>query len=153
MSLLDKLCPDPNKFVSSSGNRYKILYVGDVQHDGSIELVETGKDDLVALHNAARDDCDINVIVARFCAGDVSVLSRRQGFFGDFSDMPENLAEFMNAGVQSQSAYNNLPDDIKEKFPDFKSWLDSLSNGEFLDVLKNRNLDVQPEDKEEEVTE
>ena len=149
--MLEKLCPNPNSFVSNPGNRYKSNYIGDVQHNGMIELHETGKDDLWALHNACKNDADINVIVARFCAGDVSVLSRRQGFFGDFSDMPTNLAEFMNAGVTSQEAYNKLPDDVKEKFPDFKSWLDALSNGEFIEVLKNRGEDVPPDDKEEDV--
>lgn len=151
--MLEKLCPNPNSFVSNPGNRYKKNYIGDVQQNGMIELHETGKDDLWALHNACKDDADINVIVARFCAGDVSVLSRRQGFFGDFSDMPKNLAEFMSAGAASQDAYNKLPDDLKEKFPDFQSWLNSLSNGEFIDVLKNRGVDTQPDDKEEEATE
>lgn len=151
--MLAKLCPNPNSFVSNAGKRYKTKYVADLQENGMIDLIVSGKDDLWMLHNAAKEDCDINVIVARFCAGDVSVLSRRQGMYGDFSDMPSNLAEFMEAGKQSEFAYNNLPDDVKEKFPDFKSWLDSLTNGEFIDVLKNRKLDIQPEAEEKEVAE
>ena len=153
LPMLERLCPDPHEFVSNPGERYKQNYIGDVQSDGSVLLVPSGKDDLWMMHNAAKEDCDINNIVARFCAGDVSVLSRRQGFYGDFTEMPSNLAEFMNAGVDTMAAYNNLPDDIKEKFPDMQSWLSSLSSGEFLEYIKTRGASVQPDEKEKEVTE
>lgn len=64
-----------------------------------------------------KDDCDINVIVRRFNAGQINTmpLAMNEGFYADVSDL--GSYQDANARVNSIKDYfSNLPSSVREKF-------------------------------------
>lgn len=64
-----------------------------------------------------KDDCDINVIVRRFNAGQINTmpLAMNEGFYADVSDL--GSYQDANARVNSIKDYfANLPSSVREKF-------------------------------------
>lgn len=108
--------PDSNLFVSNPGERYKPEYVGEVNEDGFIELVKVGETDLDELHQRDAFANDVNVLYERFCNGDITALSARQGSFLDALGLPRDLRGMYEMVENFGAAYDNLPDSIREKY-------------------------------------
>lgn len=104
-----RVCKEP-------GDPEKVLYTSRVRDDGVIELVESGKEDLYAYIQSHKDSCDIHVLLARYQNGDLDVLSKVQGAYGDFTDMPETYAELLNAVIAGENYFNSLPVEVRAKF-------------------------------------
>lgn len=84
--------------------------------DGVRCLVQTGKENLKDFIEASKSETLISNIIKRFELGDTSVLQRVQGFYGDFTSMPSNLAEAQNLLIRLNNQFDSLPVDIKNKF-------------------------------------
>lgn len=128
---------DPNSFISPPGHRYQATYSSEVLENGMIDLVESGRIDLWALHDAGAESCDINNIVARFQNGDISVLQRVQGSYADVSGLPKDLRGMVELGRSSVNLYDRLPDSVKEKFPTVDSWISSIGSKEWTEVMSS----------------
>lgn len=100
--------------VPGSGER--TLYTSRVADDGTIELIESGKDNLYASIQSHKDSCDIHVLLARYQNGDSDALSRVQGAYGDFTQMPSTYAELLNAVIAGENMFNSLPVEVRAKF-------------------------------------
>lgn len=112
------------RVIQTPGVREKVLYSSEVQVDGTIKLVESGKEDLYAYIQSHRDSVDINVLVARYQSGDVSALSRVQGSFGDFTEFPKTYSELLNAMIAGEQFFQSLPVDVRARFDhDFNKFL------------------------------
>lgn len=108
---------DPHdRVIQNPGSGTKILYAPKLQEDGTLKLVEAGKDDLYAEIQSHRDSCDIHVLLARYNNGDVSALSRIQGVYGDFTEMPKTYADLLNAVLAGEQMFKSLPVDVRAKF-------------------------------------
>ena len=85
-----------NRYVereaSESGSGLRQLYIPCFE-DGCFSVEESGVFDLQEQINANASSCDINVLVARYNAGDITALSRRQGLFGDFTSAPDSYRQ------------------------------------------------------------
>lgn len=101
---------------SNVGDVWHIDYIGRYDHDGNIELVETGKTYIPDLIDADRESCDINNIIKKFVNGDTTVLQQRNGFYGDVSEIPTNYAEMLNLINKATDEFNRLPLEVKEKY-------------------------------------
>ena len=84
---------DDEKFVTDSGSRYRDVYTPNIAKDGKVELVVTGKEDLVEMMNSFKDSCDPAILVERFLAGDESALQRGNPVFMYVLSAPKTLAE------------------------------------------------------------
>lgn len=125
------------KFVSCPGSRYRDIYTPHVLKDGSVELVVTGKEDLWELYNANRDSCDLNKLVERFEAGDVTALQRGNPVFMDLLGAPKSLAEAYALTYRAEAAFDLLPSSIREKFDsDFSRFLSTAGSDEWFAALK-----------------
>lgn len=98
------------------GSGIKQLYVPKLQEDGTLKLIENGTDDLYASIQSHKDSCDIHVLLVRYQNGDVSALSKIQGVYGDFSEMPKTYAQLLNAVIAGEQMFKSLPVDVREKF-------------------------------------
>lgn len=105
-----------NKFVSNTGSRIHIIYAPEVQEDGTILLVESGKEDTDAIIDSFREETEITTIIKKFQAGDVSVINQREGFYADVTKMPKTYAEMLQLRIDSQKAFDSLKPEVKEKF-------------------------------------
>ena len=103
-------CPDPNRFVSKPGERFKPEYVGEVNEEGFIELVKVGEIDLVELHQRDATANDVNVLYERFCNGDITALSARQGSFLDALGLPRDLRGMYELVDNFGVAYDSMPE-------------------------------------------
>lgn len=107
---------DRERIRSVPGSRERILYEAQFDDKGNYDLVESGKENLYDYIQSFAASVDINVIMKKFANGDTSALARRQGTYGDFTDMPKNYAEMLDRLNKAENYFNGLPVDVRAKF-------------------------------------
>lgn len=139
------------RFISNGGQRERILYQSKFDENGVMDLVECGKEDFYDFIQSHAESVDIHVILARFQNGDVDALSRVQGAYGDFTNMPTTYADLLNKVNEGQSFFNSLPVDIRAKFNhNFAEFMAGMDKPDFLEKLgikPERELDQSQEEK------
>lgn len=100
--------PDCDKIIPTYGKQ--------IDKDGNINIVETGKTNIYEKIQASRDETLVYNILDRFNNGDVNALNQRQGTYGDFTDMPKTLAEAQQALIDAENYFYSLPLDVRKEF-------------------------------------
>lgn len=147
---------------SVPGSGMKDTYKMYVDEDGKRELRKSGEYNLYAEIQSYKDSVSIDYILARFMNGDESALSRAQGIYGDFTEMPRTLAELQQRVIDAEDLFNSLPLNIKEQYnfsaSEFFAQLDSDKTKAIFDAdVKNTvvsptpAVDVEPVQAESEV--
>lgn len=109
------------------GSPVKTLYAPVFSQDGVMNLKEIGKHDLYAEIQSHKDSVDIHVLLSMYQNGDVGALSRIQGAYGDFTQMPTTFAEALNTMIAAEQYFNGLPVDVRAKFGhDFRQFVASM---------------------------
>ena len=135
---------DRDRFRSSPGKRCKPLYASSYDDAGRLVLKKTGEEDLYDFIQSHAESVDINVILAKYAAGDASVLSRRQGVYADFSAMPGTYAEMLNMVHQAEASFDALPLETRQAFDmSMSNWLASYGSEEWI---KKMGIDVPAAD-------
>lgn len=136
-----------NKRITSCvGSHMKPTYKMSVDDNGKRELKKSGEFNLYAEIQSHKDSCSIDYILTRFVNGDASALSRVQGIYGDFSEMPTTLAELSQRVIDAENLFNNLPLDIREQY--------NFSPSEFfaqLDSDKTKAIFAPPDQAHEDI--
>lgn len=101
---------------SETGSPVCNLYSPAVKADGSFTLEVVGKRNIYDEIQSHADSCDLKLILERFARGEVDVLSRRQGLYGDVTAFPTTYAEMLNVIVQAQAEFDAFPVSVKERF-------------------------------------
>lgn len=104
------------RIPACAGDRMKKTYTAEYDKKGAWHLVETGEESLYEEIQSHADATNLNVIMRRYQNGEADVLKRIEGFYGDVSDMPTNLADMLNASMKAQQMFDGLTPDIKERF-------------------------------------
>lgn len=115
---------------SNVGDPIKKIYQAEVDKKGVINLVEIGEENLYDFIQSHADSVNIHRIIERFSRGEVDVLSKVQGAFGDFTTLPTTYAELLNRVIQGENEFAKLPVEVKAKF-----------NHSFADFLTNAGTD------------
>lgn len=124
-----------HRITSNVGSPMKATYKMHVDENGKRELRKSGEYNLYAEIQSYKDSCSIDYILSRFAAGDDTALSRVQGIYGDFTDMPTTYAEVCQRVIDAEHLFNNLPLEIRQEY--------NFSPSEFfaqIDSEKTRNL-------------
>lgn len=137
---------DRQRYPQEPGSGEKILYTPQLQDDGNIDLIPSGKEDLYQAIQSHKDSCDIHVLLARYQNGDVDALSRAQGAYGDFTQMPTTYAELLNAMIAGETYFNSLPVETRAKFDhSFEKFMMSMDDMPgFLDKLGLSSQSQEP---------
>lgn len=123
---------NPNDFVTDPGSPDRVLYSAKVQPDGSLKIVECGKEDLQAKIESFRDSTDMNYILKQLALGNVGVLAVHPGQYGDFTQQPKTMAEALQLQIDAENAWYRLPVDIRAKFDhDLNKWLVTAGSEEW----------------------
>lgn len=131
------------RFISNGGLRERILYQPKFDENGVMDLVVSGREDLYDFIQSHADSVDIHVILARYQNGEIDALSRVQGAYGDFTNMPTSYAELLNRVNEGQSFFNSLPVDIRAKFNhNFAEFMAAMDKPDFLEKL---GIKTEPE--------
>lgn len=127
---------DPNKFVTESGDRYHTIYEPIVNPDGTISLVESGKEDIQAKIDSYKDQTDISFIVKKLAQGDFSVLSQKEPMYGDFTTMPKTYAEALQLTIDAEKRFYELPLETRNKFDnDYKQWFAQAGSDSWIERM------------------
>lgn len=130
---------------SDPGDPIKIIYSGRYDENGRVVLEETGKVNLYEEIQSHADSVNINMILKRFTEGDTSALSRVQGFYGDLTQMPTNLAESLNQIKIAEETFNALPVEERAKFDhNLGQFLASIGTPEFFAALGIDTQQAEP---------
>lgn len=114
------------------GDPIKTLYGPVFDKQGRMELQETGQENLYDYIQSHADSVDIHVILKQYEQGDVSVLSRVQGAYGDFTQMPKTFAEALNTLIAAEQYFNGLPVEVRAQFDhNFNQFIASMDAPDF----------------------
>lgn len=133
---------------TASGSGMKDTYKMHVDADGKRELKKSGEYNLYADIQSYKDSVSIDYILSRFINGDETALSRVQGIYGDFTQMPTTLAELQQRVIDAENLFNALPLDIRAQY--------NHSASEFfaqLDSDKTKAIFAPPEQAKETIVE
>lgn len=125
-----------DRIESNPGNSVKQLYSGTYNERGQVELKEDGTEDLYAFIQSFAESTDIHSILKRYQNGEVDVLEKVQGFYGDITEMPHTYAEALQRIADSEKVFMSLPVDVRAKFGhSFSQFLAASQEEDFLDLL------------------
>lgn len=122
--------------ATNPGSRFVEEYDSYYDKDGNLCLKVTGKHDIYLDTQADASSCDINVLIAKYKAGDTTALNRVQGIYTDVSGFPDNIADVYNLIQDAQEHFEALDPEIKAKFDNtFEKFLFSVGTADFNDKL------------------
>lgn len=125
------------------GSPVKTLYGPVFDKQGHMSLQVTGEENLYDYIQSHADSVDIHVILKQFEQGDVSVLSRVQGAYGDFTQMPKTFAEALNTLIAAEQYFNSLPVETRAQFGhNFNQFIASMDQSDFTTRM---GINVAPE--------
>lgn len=128
--------PDFNSFHSSSGNKFHSLFTSRVNPDGTISLVESGREDIKKKINSFASQTDIAFIISKLQMGDTSVLTNKPAMFGDFTQIPKTHAGVLDLVHRAEDAFLSLPLDVRSKFDnDVNKWFASAGSDTWLGIM------------------
>ncbi len=136
MSLFKTQYDARDRISSNPGSPIKQLYSGFYNDRGQVELKEDGTEDIYAFIQSFAESTDINSIIARYQNGEVDVLEKVQGFYGDITEMPKTYAEALQRISDSEKVFFSLPLDVRAKFGhSFSEFLAASQEDDFLERL------------------
>lgn len=126
----------PKRFHSNPGSRMHKLYGAAYDEQGRIYLEEKGEESIYDHIQSFADSVDIHVILKRFANGEVDVLSKVQGFYGDFTGLPTNYAQLLNTVNDGQQLFESLPVETRALFGhSFNEFMTCLCDGTLMERL------------------
>lgn len=82
-------------------------------------------------------------MIQRYINGDSSVLEQNVPMYIDLSDYPTNYAEYLQAAINAERGFNELPVDVKRKYDNnWKLWLKCAGTKEWFTDL---GISVDPD--------
>lgn len=128
---------DGHRITAVSGSGMKDTYRMFVDEDGRRELRRSGEYNLYAEIQSYKDSCSIEYILSRFASGDDTALSRVQGIYGDFTQMPTTMAEVCQRVIDAEHLFNHLPVDVRAEFDFSPSQFFAQIGSEKVDRILN----------------
>lgn len=126
----------PKDVIQNPGSRIKILYGPIFDKNGIMSLQEIGTHDLYSEIQSHADSVDIYVLLKRYQQGDIGALSRVQGAYGDFTQMPKTFAEALNTMIAAEQYFNGLPVETRAMFGhSFQQFIASMDSSDWTAKL------------------
>ena len=128
--------PDPNSYVTSSGDEYHIIYSSVLQDDGTIDLEPMSREPIQDRINSYASVTDMNYILTQLRNGNTSVINRGNPIFGDFSDTPKTYAQALQLVIDGRAQFDALPLSVRSKFDNsFEKWFATAGSQDWLDAM------------------
>lgn len=140
----------PPKKASHPGNRMEIEYRERYTETGHPYLVKTGERDNYAAIQSYKDECDINLILQRYAAGDTSMI-RPGGQYIDATEIPTSYHEIFNVLQSQKEKFDLLPVEIKQKFDNsFEVWAATSGTEDWVNKMGLKKNEPVKEVKQDE---
>lgn len=137
---------------TNPGQRMQPHYVERYDENGHPYLVKDGETDTYAIIQSHKDECDINILLQKYTAGDMSVLNKG-AVYADISNMPQNFADMVNYMNAQRERFDALPVAIKQKFENsFEVWASAAGTNDWLEKmgLNEKKEEVKPSNEPEQ---
>lgn len=100
------------------------------------ELEPTKKIEFYKEIQSHYESTKLSTKLQRYAMGDTAALGFPSGTFGDFADLPTNLATVLNAKQTAQESFSKLPSELRQLFNnDFTEFIRSVENGTYQQRL------------------
>lgn len=128
-----------------SGSQVVEEYIGHYDSNGELVLEKTGEKNIYNEIQSHEPSCNINSILARYRAGEESVLNQPGYRFGDFSLIPNSLLDAVNRLEDAKAVFKSLPLEEREKYgQSFEKWISSFGEyGAVFEKPENVSPDFQ----------
>nr|CAI9750176.1 virion structural protein [Microvirus sp.] len=113
----------PSAPFTACGDPEHTVFSPHLLPNGSFELLPLAKVNIKDEINSHADECDLSLILNKIENGDFSALCRAPAVFGDGSEIPGNLREFLDVGIEASRAFDLLPHELRSKFNSLKDWV------------------------------
>lgn len=134
---------------SPPGEIMRTLYSSRYDKNGNIEIYETGKQNVYEYIQSHAESVDINVILAKFAAGDSKVLQKVESRYIDTIGLPKTYAEMLNVVIGAEQYFDGLSADEKSKYGNsFERYLASLDQSVIEEPIIDQPKLEEPEVKE-----
>ena len=125
----------PPRRAANPGSRTEPHYVQRYDETGHPYLVKDGETDTYAIIQSHKEECDINILLQKYAAGDISVM-RKDGQYIDITELPENMHEMVNYINAQKERFEALPAAIKQKFENsFEVWATAAGTSDWLEKM------------------
>lgn len=134
----------PRGTFTPIGDRYMIKAKLSIGEHGE-QIAEPGdKIDFQAYIQASKASTDIATIVARYNAGDESVLNvTPNGFYGDVDLIPSSVNDVAKISKLSETArenYERLPEEVKALFGSSENFFNAVLNNKTDEILAKLDI-------------
>lgn len=134
------------------GDPVHILYSPEFDKNGVMTLVESGRENIYDFIQSHAESVDIHVLLQQYQNGDAMALSRRQGSFGDFTNMPGTYAEALNAMIGAENYFNSLDVETRAKFGhSFQQFLAQMGTVEWSSKMGIEPAPTLPEQQSQTI--
>ena len=148
------LLPKYNDTVSNSGCRMRRIWtphfveskLGLAEYE--IDLSEDGVIDLYDAIQELSEYVDIDNIVKRYNNGEIDVLEKVQGFYGDLTTLPVDMRGIYDLNAQGKHLFDSLPEDVREQIGDYKSFM-TMAADKYNEIFKSKESEVKQDASEE----
>lgn len=142
--------------LTCRGNEIEEVFELQVNKSGVLEPVKVGEIDVRQEINSHRDSVDLNMLIARYNAGDYEALNRRAASYFDATEMPKTLADAYRMSENGKVIFEKMPVEIKERFNnDYGQFLNQIGTKSFFDAFApakketEQKVEVKDEQKSE----
>lgn len=149
------MLPKYNDTCSCAGSRMRRIWsphfveskLGLAEYE--IDIIEDGEIDLFDAIQELSEYVDIDNIVKRYNNGEIDVLEKVQGFYGDLTTLPVDMRAIYDLNVQGKNLFDSLPESVREEIGDYKSFM-TMSVEKYNDIFKSKNESEVTDDASEE---
>lgn len=136
------------RIFSDPGDPIVSEYEAQFDKEGNLVLKEVGKKDLYLEIQSHALSTDINVIMAKYAAGDTDVLNRVQGYYTDISDIPD-IHGLYNMLKSAEQDFAKLSPEVKQRFDNsFEKYLFSVGDQDWFDKMQMQPVKEETLEKE-----
>lgn len=139
---------------TNPGSKVKKTYKMKIDKFGKKYLECTGEDDLDGFIQSFHDSTEVHKLIERYnMIGDATIFNKAQTSFGDFTAMPENLADVYAKVVEATEFFKELPVELKREFNHSPSeFYSSIGTDKYYSVLSRLNPESSPVQQSEVIS-
>ena len=106
-----------NPMIANPGSSLKTDYKLRLDKFGKRYLEPVGVTNTFDYIQSHHDSTEVHKLIEKYSMlGDPSILNRKQGSYGDFTNLPTNLADVYRTATQATDFFQSLPLEIKREF-------------------------------------
>lgn len=122
--------------ISECGSQIKDVYSAKRDNVGNLVVDKVGEENVYDYIQSFAQSVDLDLIMQRYENGETDALNKVQGFFGDFSSVPDNWPAVLNLINQGKVNFERMPSDFKEKYGnDFERFVCTFDLRDFVPLV------------------